>query len=86
MPLLNLMRVLGTSLGVASATSVLTWQLGTVAGSHTGIPVTGGPLLRAVASTLTMLAIMAVVAGAVSLVRASGDGARPDGTRARRGT
>jgi hypothetical protein len=39
--LLNLMRVLGTSLGVASAPSVLTWQLGTVAGSHTGIPVTG---------------------------------------------
>jgi predicted MFS family arabinose efflux permease len=68
--LLNLMRVLGTSLGVASATSVLSWRLEAVTGSHDNwIPFAGRHLLGAVESSLLMLAIMAIVAGAVSLVQ-----------------
>jgi nitrate/nitrite transporter NarK len=68
--MLNLMRVLGTSLGVASASSTLSWRLKTGTGSHDGwILFAGHPLLGAVESSLVMLAIMAIAAGAVSLVR-----------------
>jgi MFS family permease len=68
--MLNLMRVLGTSLGVASASSTLAWRLETVTGSHhSWIPFAGRPLLGAVESSLAMLAIMAVAAAAVSLIR-----------------
>jgi nitrate/nitrite transporter NarK len=68
--LLNLMRVLGTSLGVASASSTLSWRLAVTTGSHGGwIPFAGHPLLAAVEGSLAMLAVMAVVAGGVSLIR-----------------
>ena len=68
--MLNLMRVLGTSLGVASASSTLAWRLEAVTGSHDSwIPFAGRPLLGAVESSLAMLVIMAVAAGAVSLIR-----------------
>jgi hypothetical protein len=68
--LLNLMRVLGTSLGVASASATLSWRLKTETGSHDGwIPFAGHPLLGAVESSLVMLAVMAIAAGAVSLIR-----------------
>jgi EmrB/QacA subfamily drug resistance transporter len=68
--MLNLMRVLGTSLGVASASSTLSWQLESATGSHDDwIPFAGHPLLGAVESSLAMLAIMAVAAGGVSWIR-----------------
>ncbi len=68
--MLNLMRALGTSLGVASASSTLSWRLEAMTGSHDDwIPFAGHPLLGAVESSLAMLAVMAIVAGAVSLVR-----------------
>jgi EmrB/QacA subfamily drug resistance transporter len=71
--LLNLMRVLGTSLGVASASSMLSWRLSIATGSHDDwIPFAGHPLLGAVESSLAMLAIFAVAAGAVSMVRTTG--------------
>jgi EmrB/QacA subfamily drug resistance transporter len=70
--MLNLMRVLGTSLGVASASSTLSWGLEIVTGSHDSwIPFAGRPLLGAVESGLAMLAIMAVAAGGVSLIHTS---------------
>jgi EmrB/QacA subfamily drug resistance transporter len=68
--MLNLMRVLGTSLGVASASSSLSWGLGMVSGVHgSWIPFAGQTLLRAVEISLGMLAVMAVTAGAVSMIR-----------------
>jgi MFS family permease len=68
--MLNLMRVLGTSLGVASASSTLAWRLETVTGSHgSWISFAGRPLLDAVESSLAMLAIMAIAAGILSLIR-----------------
>jgi hypothetical protein len=75
--MLNLMRVLGTSLGVASASSMLSWRLEIMTGSHDDlIPFAGHRLLGAVESSLAMLAIMAVVAGGVSLIRTTGRTAR----------
>ena len=69
---LNLMRVLGTSLGVASASSSLSWGLGMVSGVHgSWIPFAGQTLLRAVEISLGMLAVMAVTAGAVSISSAT---------------
>jgi EmrB/QacA subfamily drug resistance transporter len=68
--LLNLMRALGTSLGVASASATLSWQLEHVTGAHDSwIPYAGERLLHAVEGSLVMLAAMAITAGAVSLVR-----------------
>ena len=68
--MLNLMRVLGTSLGVASASATLAWRLETVTGTHDSwVPFAGRPLLGAVEGSLAMLAIMAVAAGAVSVIR-----------------
>jgi EmrB/QacA subfamily drug resistance transporter len=68
--LLNLMRALGTSLGVASASSTLSWQLEHVTGAHDSwIPYAGERLLHAVEGSLVMLGAMAIAAGAVSLVR-----------------
>jgi EmrB/QacA subfamily drug resistance transporter len=70
--MLNLMRVLGTSLGVASASSTLAWRLETVTGAHDSwIPFAGHRLLGAVESSLAMLAVMAIAAAAASLVRTS---------------
>jgi MFS family permease len=70
--LLNLMRVLGTSLGVATASSTLAWRLETVTGSHDSwITFAGGPLLGAVVSSLAIVALMAVAAAAVSLISAT---------------
>jgi hypothetical protein len=71
------MRVLGTSLGVASASSMLSWRLATATGAHDDwIPFAGHPLLGAVESSLAMLAIFAVAAGAVSMIRTTGRIAR----------
>jgi EmrB/QacA subfamily drug resistance transporter len=68
--MLNLVRVFGTSLGVASASSTLSWQLKTSTGSHDSwILFAGRPLLDAVESSLAMLAVMAVAAGAASVIR-----------------
>jgi EmrB/QacA subfamily drug resistance transporter len=70
--MLNLMRVLGTSLGVASASSSLSWGLKIVSGVHgSWIPFAGQTLLRAVEIGLGMLAVMAVTAGAISVLSAS---------------
>jgi EmrB/QacA subfamily drug resistance transporter len=68
--MLNLMRALGTSLGVASASSTLSWRLQATTGAHDSSgPFAGHVLLGAVESSLAMLAGMAIVAGVVSLVR-----------------
>ena len=54
---------------VASASTTLSWRLKTETGLHDGsIPFAGHSLLGAVESSLVMLAVMAIVAGAVSLV------------------
>ena len=67
--LLNLLRVSGTSFGVASASAFLSWRLaaaGGVASRTSGIA--GPELLHAVVEALALLALFAILAGAVSLV------------------
>ncbi|HTU54405.1 MAG TPA: DHA2 family efflux MFS transporter permease subunit [Acetobacteraceae bacterium] len=68
--LLNLMRVLGTSLGVVAASSMLSWRIQAATGAPTSAaPVSGHALLGAVESGFTMLALFALIAAAASLVR-----------------
>ena len=68
--LLNLMRVLGGCLGVASASSMLSWQIQVSTGTHSSWAIfEGRPLLEAIESGFAMLIGFALVAGALSLVR-----------------
>jgi EmrB/QacA subfamily drug resistance transporter len=68
--LLNLMRVLGGSLGVASASSILTWQIQVSTGTHSNWAIfEGRPLLKAIESGFAMLIVFALIAGALALVR-----------------
>ena len=67
----NLMRVLGGCLGVASASSVLTWELGRMTGGHSDWAIfEGRPLLEAVESGFLLLLGYAVVAGVAAAVPA----------------
>ena len=69
--LLNLMRTLGTSLGVASASAVLSWRLAALTGI--GDRTLGAPeqaLLGAVHDGLALLVAFAGVAGVTSVLRA----------------
>jgi EmrB/QacA subfamily drug resistance transporter len=66
--MLNLMRVLGTSLGVASSSAMLSWRFGAI--SHgDGRPIADGALLGAVESSLVMVAAFAAIAACLSLLR-----------------
>jgi EmrB/QacA subfamily drug resistance transporter len=68
--LLNLMRIFGTSLGVACASAVLSWRLDALAG--TGDNTMGAPdqaLLQAVGNGLLVLIAFAAVATVASLLR-----------------
>lgn len=68
--MLNLMRALGTSLGVAAASSTLSWRLESATGLHqTWIPFAGHRTLGAIESSLVMLALMAIAAAVLSLVK-----------------
>lgn len=64
--LLNLLRVLGTSLGVAGATSTLSLAAG--AGGSAGV-LAGPALIRAMESGLVMVGAMAVAAGLLCALR-----------------
>jgi EmrB/QacA subfamily drug resistance transporter len=68
--LLNLLRVLGTGVGVASASAVLGFRLGSAAGVP--IPTTGGPdaiMLAAVSDTLVMLAAFGALGAVMAVIR-----------------
>ncbi len=68
--LLNLMRVLGGSLGAAAASSVLTWRIQVATGDQPHWTIfQGRPLLEAVESGFLMLTVLAVIAGLLALVR-----------------
>jgi EmrB/QacA subfamily drug resistance transporter len=69
--MLNLMRVLGTSLGVASASSMLSWRMQVASGSHERrlSQFSEHQLVEAAQSGLVMLAVFAAIAGALSLTR-----------------
>jgi EmrB/QacA subfamily drug resistance transporter len=68
---LNLTRVLGTVAGVASASAVLSWQIQVARGSTERRLAAFSPhhFVEAVAGGLILLAIFALIAGAVSLIR-----------------
>jgi len=71
--MLNLMRIIGTGAGVASASTMLSWRLQVAHGSVERKLTVFSPhhFIEAVAGGLIMLAIFAVIAGAVSLIRKS---------------
>ncbi|MBV9654721.1 MAG: MFS transporter [Acetobacteraceae bacterium] len=74
--LLNLLRVFGTGLGVAAASSVLGWRLELATGLHQRTMGADEPaLLAAVGDVLLTLALFAAIAGAATLFR--GGGAKP---------
>jgi hypothetical protein len=68
---LNLMRILGTVAGVASASAMLSWQIQVARGSTERRLSAFAPhhFVEAVAGGLIMLAVFAAIAGAVSLIR-----------------
>jgi len=69
--LLNLTRILGTVAGVASASAVLSWRLQVARASPERRLAAFAPhhFVEAVAGGLIMLAVFALIAGAVSLIR-----------------
>ena len=69
--LLNLTRILGTVAGVASASAVLSWQLQVARGSTERRLATLSPhhFVQAVEGGLIMLAVFAVIAGTISMIR-----------------
>jgi EmrB/QacA subfamily drug resistance transporter len=69
--LLNLMRVFGTSIGVAGSSAVLSWRIGVLSGvgNHT-LTASEEAVLGAVSDGLLLLTAFAVVAGATSVLRA----------------
>jgi EmrB/QacA subfamily drug resistance transporter len=68
---LNLTRILGTVAGVASASAMLSWRLQVARGSAERRLAAFAPhhFVEAVAGGLIMLAVFALIAGAVSLIR-----------------
>jgi EmrB/QacA subfamily drug resistance transporter len=70
--LLNLMRVLGCALGVAAASTTLSWRLENLSGVHDQTLGTPTQLLLSAANqVLVLLAAFALVAGAAALLRGS---------------
>ena len=68
--MLNLMRSLGTSLGVASASSMLSWRFRVLTHAPSSALIfKGRPLLGAVEASFALLMVYAVIAGTISLVR-----------------
>jgi len=71
--LLNLLRVFGTGLGVATASSVLGWRVAMATGLHDStMGASEAALLAAVADVLVTLGMFAVLAGAAALLRGGG--------------
>jgi hypothetical protein len=70
---LNLTRILGTVVGVASASAVLSWQIQAARGSTERRLAAFSPhhFVEAVAGGLIMLAAFAAIAAAVSMIRKS---------------
>jgi EmrB/QacA subfamily drug resistance transporter len=82
--LLNLMRALGTSLGVAVGASALAWNLGS-GGDGTGVSwsqANSAQLLAATRASLPILAMLAVVAAIAARTAATGGRAREGAARA----
>jgi EmrB/QacA subfamily drug resistance transporter len=68
--LLNLMRAIGTGVGVAAASAVLEWRLDLATGTGERTVTAPEPaLLGAISDVLLMLAAFAVIAGATTLLR-----------------
>ena len=68
--LLNLMRVFGTSVGVACASAVLSWRLAAATGiGDRTLAASEDALLAAVSDGLLLLAAFAVIAGVTSVFR-----------------
>ncbi len=68
--MLNLMRSLGTSIGIAAASSMLTWRMAAAQVEQSGFLIfEGRPLLSGVESSFAMLILFALLAGVLSLAR-----------------
>jgi MFS family permease len=68
--LVNLMRVLGTGVGVAAASAMLGWRLEVIAQAHGRTAGASGPqLLAAVGGALLMLAALAALGAVMAFIR-----------------
>jgi EmrB/QacA subfamily drug resistance transporter len=68
--LVNLMRVLGTGVGVAAASAMLGWRLEVIAQAHGRTAGASGPqLLAAVGGALVMLAALAALGAVMAFIR-----------------
>ena len=68
--MLNLMRALGGSLGVATASSALSWRLEALTGiGNRTLAVSTDTLLAAVNDVLLLLGVFALIAGSIALLR-----------------
>ncbi len=68
---LNLTRIIGTVAGVASASTVLSWQIQVARGSSERRLAAFSPhhFVQAVGAGLIMLAVFAAITGAISMIR-----------------
>src|SRR6516164_9564246 len=69
--LLNLMRSLGTSTGIAAAAAFLSWQLAALPG-HGTLHAPRADLIAASHAVIAVFAVFALIAGAASLLRGRG--------------
>src|SRR5207245_8181963 len=68
--LLNVMRSLGVSVGVAAASSLLAWRLAVLTGSgHNTLHANAQQLLSAGRDVIVLLGSFAAIAGAISLAQ-----------------
>jgi MFS family permease len=80
--LLNVMRSLGISIGVAAASSLLAWRLAVLTGSgHNTLAAEGRHLLAAGHDVIILLGGCVTVAGALSLTRTSPRSSRKTATQ-----
>jgi EmrB/QacA subfamily drug resistance transporter len=66
---INLLRVIGTCIGVSAASSMMSWQMELAGHKSWAVPVTGHPIISAVEGSLIMLVLFAVIAAATLLIR-----------------
>jgi hypothetical protein len=66
---MNVVRTIGTSLGIAVSAALLSWQLGSEAGQSLTLLATSGQMLAAARLIIAVFAALAVFAAIASAIR-----------------
>jgi EmrB/QacA subfamily drug resistance transporter len=77
--LMNVTRDLGTSIGIAMAASLLSWQLRLLTGGSSTLNASQADLTSAIRMVVIVLALLALLAAVLSWVRPAGRAAGPPG-------